>query len=36
LVAEAGGVHYWLVPAVLLAFVAALIDARVLLIGIVR
>jgi modulator of FtsH protease len=36
LLAETGGGLYWLVPAVLLAFAAALVDAWVLLIEIVR
>ena len=36
LLAQAGGGLYWLVPAVILAIVAALIDAWVLLIEIVR
>ncbi len=36
LLAGAGGGLYWLVPAVLLAFLAALVDAWVLLIEIVR
>jgi hypothetical protein len=36
LVGQAGGGLYWLVPAVLLAFIAALADAWVLLIQIVR
>ena len=36
LLAGTGGGLYWLVPAVLLAFAAALVDAWVLLIEIVR